>query len=106
MSDTACNGWEGYGTRASAYATWRVRLELFDDEGWIRDHFPSRPSLSKLAAHLEYEAGEYVDMMLPPYRSALFVRGWLDVFLDDVSWEEIAEHMLLDWPSDNDGSVS
>ena len=88
------NGWRGNGTRASAYATWRIALEMFDGYD-PHDDYSDRPDVDELASSLEAQTREYVDQWTGD--DFTMIRGWVDAFLDDVSWEEIADNILSDW---------
>ena len=89
------NGWRGNGTHDSAYATWRVALEVFDGGNDPHDSFNAKPDAQELADWCENIVTEYVDDSIG---SGLYIlKGWVDAFLDDVSWEEIADNILSDW---------
>lgn len=85
------NGWRNY-------ATWRVNLELFDgmtpeDMGLEITDTDDRDSIVEdLARAMEDFAYETVESQ---------ASGWaLDIansFLNDVDWQEIAEHMVDDF---------
>lgn len=94
MSETAYNGWEGKGTRASAYATWRVMLELVTDQDY-HDAYEDKPEDQELADYIEEQITEFVCLEDP--NAEHIVTQYAMAFLDDVSWDEIAEHILLDW---------
>jgi hypothetical protein len=92
MSDTKYNGWTNY-------ATWRVKLELFDyanpndfssrferDEAYNLAH-----DLKEYAENLIYEAGGGNGNIAVDYALA---------FLQDVNWYEIAEHLIEDYISE------
>jgi hypothetical protein len=93
MDDNTYNGWTGKGTRSSAYATWRVMLEYFDGRD-LREVYDEKPTRNDLADALREELDDFIDEQAI---ENIYVRGWLDAFLDDVSFEEIAENMLSDW---------
>jgi hypothetical protein len=94
MSDETYNGWTGKGNKASASATWRVALEMFDGYN-LQDDYYERPDVEGLATSLEEQTREYVDQWTGD--DYTMIRGWVDAFLDDVNWEEIAENILSDW---------
>jgi hypothetical protein len=80
------NGWANY-------ATWRVALEMFDGVD-VRDMFPMEvrdDDAYSLSKQLEEYAGNMVDDF--GSRDGLAV-DYARAFLSDVSWYEIAEHML------------
>jgi hypothetical protein len=87
MTDrTTYNGWTNY-------ATWRVCLEIFDGRTW-KDYFGTRPDVDDLRLalkdHVEsliYEAGGGGGNIAVDYALA---------FIDDVNWDEIAQHLLED----------
>ena len=81
MTDNTYNGWTNY-------ATWRVRLEMFDYDGASDndlDAYDLGQSLreSALAWMDEQATGLALDYAL--------------AFLDDVNWYEIATHMIEDY---------
>lgn len=97
MSDETCNGWKGYGTRASAYATWRVALELVDTD-WIRDTFSEgKPTDYELAGHIEEETTSFVCETVNDPNAEHVATQYAMAFLEDVNWEEIAENILGGW---------
>jgi hypothetical protein len=97
MSDETYNGWTGKGNKASAYATWRVRLELVDED-WIRDTFSAgRPEERELEDFLEEEVTSIVCMSVDDENAEKVATQYAMVFLEDVSWQEIAENILSDW---------
>ena len=82
MSDKY-NGWTNY-------ATWRVRLEMFDYDGASDndlDAYDLGQSLRESA--LDYMAQE----------AAGLAQDYAEAFLADVNWYEIAEHMIEDYRS-------
>lgn len=101
MSDETYNGWKGKGNRASAYATWRVNLELVGDmvnAEMHKDAFDEKPDEYDLADWLKDSVEELV-CMKDPHGEHLTTQYAL-AFLDDVNYDEIAEHILLDWDDD------
>jgi hypothetical protein len=85
MSDY--NGWTNY-------ATWRVRLEMFDGYDGASDNnldaYDLGQSLREMA---EENLSEQGSGMVLDYALA---------FLADVNWREIAEHMIEDWREEAD----
>ncbi len=100
MSGQAYNGWEGNGTRASAYATWRVKLELCNADSFIHESFGKRPSLKQLADYLEDWIREIVRGK--DYKEETLAVQYAMAFLDEVNYDEIAEHVLSGWPEDEE----
>ena len=100
------NGWTGKGNRASAYATWRVMLELVSDvqDEIISEWFDEKPRGWDLANRIEDWVGEIVAG--EDYNQQTLATQYAMAFLDDVNWDEIAEHILADWPEDEDDSSS
>ena len=75
------NGWTNY-------ATWRVRLEMFDYDGASDndlDAYDLGDSLRESA--LDYIAQESTGM----------ARDYAEAFLDEVNWYQIAERMIEDY---------
>jgi hypothetical protein len=106
MTDTTYNGW-------SNYATWRINLEIFD--GVSLDDFSG-----VVQKFTEEEDGEERTCILEPYEFAAQLSDYADevifqgvryderrpsnlmedyarVFLQDVNYIEIAEHMIEDY---------
>jgi hypothetical protein len=76
------NGWTGKGNHASAYATWRVSLELCDDI-----------CNSLVGALADYLKETCQDLICgEDYHQETIATQYAMAFLDDVSWDEIAEH--------------
>ena len=98
MNDQTYNGWAGKGTRASAYATWRIGLELVNDQDYT-EQFDEKPDESTLADNIQEYVEEFVFVDDP--NQERLVSQYAAAFLDDVSWYELAEHILLDWPDDD-----
>jgi hypothetical protein len=90
------NGWTGKGNRASAYATWRVNLEICDDycnsllEDIEHGHVERFEYLSTLRDTLEELVTELVTG--EDYDQQNLATQYAMAFLGDVSWYEIAEH--------------
>ena len=76
------NGWTNY-------ATWRVRLEMFDGYDGASDNdldaYDLGQSLREMAEDLLSEQGSGM------------VLDYALAFLADVNWCEIARHMIEDW---------
>ena len=100
MSDQTYNGWTNY-------ATWRVNLEIFDgidprDYGWHKmDDYD-------LADALQEYAEEIIEMSMQDpqcgtgQHSPNLARSYALAFLADVSWSEIARHMIQDYATEED----
>lgn len=75
------NGWTNY-------ATWRVRLEMFDGD------FASDNDLDA------YDLGQFLrdtaEEMISEQSEGL-AQDYALAFLDEVNWREIAEHMIEDY---------
>ena len=89
-SDNRYNGWTNY-------ATWRVRLEIFDgfDPSDLFGDFREN-DVDALAECLKDYADEAVTGEAPEGLAADYARA----FLSDVNWYEIAEHMVADFKSE------
>lgn len=81
MTDKTYNGWTNY-------ATWRVNLEIFDS--LPLEDFSDIDDLGALAEACQERAEYYVECS----SEAGLARDYAMVFLSDVNWREIAEHML------------
>ena len=84
MSDKSYNGWTNY-------ATWRVNLELFDGLD-PRDYFGCARDVYDLSRQLEAYAEEAV---LGEAKG--LAADYAAVFLSDVDFYSIAEHMAEDY---------
>jgi len=88
--DTTYQGWANY-------ATWRVRLELFDgmtldDMGYELGEGDELPEPYDVGQDLKNRAEEHIEMT----SSEGIARDYAYAFLSDVNWREIAEHMIED----------
>jgi hypothetical protein len=92
------NGWANY-------ETWRINLEMFD--GYDATDFLNDYDLAKgqhkavrqLADHLEDMATEILDMECPNRLG--FVYNLVASFLNKVDFQEIAEHMINHYITEN-----
>jgi hypothetical protein len=97
MSEETYNGWKGNGNRASAYATWRIMLEMYDGYD-LRDAYEDKPDEYDLATHLRDQVVEYIDENC----SAPLIAGWAMAFVEDANFYEMAENMLSDWEDEEE----
>lgn len=94
------NGWTNY-------ATWRINLELIDDERWNEyleeEHWDEDEGqlikddddvLYELAEAMKEDVNEYLFCMEPKSPHESLIYDFASVFLEDVSWYEIAKHLL------------
>ena len=86
------NGWTNY-------ATWRINLELFSDSDWtgVTADTDVAELVEELKASLEMYIDESVDWSCSPY-----VRGWVNAFVSDVNFHEIAEHIIVSEVNERD----
>ena len=80
--NTTHNGWTNY-------ATWRINLEIFSDCDWADVTADTDPS--ELVEQLKESLEMYIDEST---QSNSLVRGWVDAFIVDVNFYEIAEHII------------
>lgn len=80
------NGWTNY-------ATWRINLEIFSDCAWtgVTANTDVAELVEELKASLEMYIDESVDWS--PSGDSL-VRGWVNAFVSDVNFHEIAQHII------------
>jgi hypothetical protein len=91
MSDNRYNGWTNY-------ATWRVRLEIFDGFD-PSDYFSAFDPSDTYGLSKALE--EYADQVLFECATVEgLAADYARAFLSDVNWYEIAEHMLDDMKSE------
>jgi hypothetical protein len=86
--DKTYNGWTNY-------ATWRVNLEYFDGREWTEE-YDKKPSGFDLADRMKDEVQEWIDESC----SNTYVAGWAAAFVDEVNFDELADHVLEDWEED------
>ena len=88
------NGWTNY-------ATWRVNLEVIaglDPREYFSDYDPEDSyclgeNLKEYAEQVIFECTEVPEGLARDYALA---------FLSDVNWREIAEHMIEDYPAEEE----
>jgi hypothetical protein len=97
------NGWVGKGNKASAYATWRVKLELVDAD-YLYEGYAEAPDAHDLADRIEEDCKDYVCASVDDEGAEKLATQYALAFLDNVSWDEIAEHILSDWPEEDEAS--
>lgn len=78
----AYNGWENY-------ATWRVKLEFFDDGA----PFEPGDDVDDLADRLR----EYVEEHIAESCTCTYVAGFAHAFIEDVGWDQIAEALIEEY---------
>ena len=76
------NGWKGNGTKSSAYATWRVNLEIVD--GLDLDLWDDPSSLQDMVE----------EIVLGDIETDSLAASYALAFLDDVNWQEIYEYYV------------
>ena len=80
------NGWTNY-------ATWRINLEIFEDCDWAE--VTPETDIQELVEELQASLEMYIDESVNwPTRGPLVVRGWVDAFVSDVNFYEIASHII------------
>ena len=86
--ETTYNGWTNY-------ATWRINLEIFSDCDWA-DVTPET-DIHELVEDLKASLEMYIDESFGSSSSRnSLVRGWVDAFVIDVNFYEIADHIIED----------
>jgi len=83
MTEKTYNGWTNY-------ATWRVKLELFDDYRVYDSELML--DVYALSDHLKDMAEVYIE----DTSSEGLAREYALAFIADVNWREIATHMIAD----------
>ena len=89
QNENSYNGW-------SNYATWRVKLEMFDGFD-IQDLYPVEVA-EKDVYGLSLQLKEYANNIIcdPFANSESLAVDYALAFLQDVNWYEIAEQMVSD----------
>lgn len=89
-SDSRHNGWTNY-------ATWRVRLEIFDG-------FDPQEYWGDAIDWDAYDLGDFLkghaEELIEQTSGEGIARDYALAFLSDVNWREIAEHMLEEIKAD------
>ena len=80
--DKEYNGWKGNGNKSSAYATWRVNLEIVED--LEIDRYDNPLSLQEMVE----------EIVLGDIESDSLAASYALAFLDDVNYQEIYEHYV------------
>ena len=70
------NGWTNY-------ATWRIALEMFDG------YTVKKATREGCKEYVE----QYVEDMTCGRQPMAYIGGWVNAFLADVNWQEIADHL-------------
>lgn len=89
MSDKTYNGWTNY-------ATWRVKLEMFDGMT-ARDIVSGQVPASDLKEEIRYMAEDTIEQS----STEGLARDYAFAFLSDVNWYEIAEALIEDAEYEN-----
>ena len=103
--DQQYNGWRNY-------ATWRVQLELVDDEYWdefIEENYTDGDQWNDVDEHTRlYELTQAIeshvdDWLFHNQPSGVdgIVASYAQAFLGDVSWHQIAKRLLEDYEHEN-----
>lgn len=87
MTDTTYNGWTNY-------ATWRVRIEMFDGADYASKNDLDAYDLGQM---LRDEALEIIDE-----QGHGFAYDYARAFLNEVNWREIAEKQIEDYRIEKD----
>jgi hypothetical protein len=85
MQDTKYNGWTNY-------ATWRVHLEIFDNQ-YNAETF----NCSQSAYDLTNDLKEYVENHIEETTEPGIGRDYALAFVSDVNFYEIATHLVRDY---------
>lgn len=86
MTDTTYNGWTNY-------ATWRINLELIDQDYYIENFTGTDTYELSLALQ------NYVESLLEETSDGITLDYAL-AFISDVNWYEIAEHIADNFPEE------
>mgnify|MGYP003123439096 CR=1 FL=1 len=90
MDNKKYNGWANY-------ATWRIALEMFDGYS-AEDLNPNAEKATK--EDCKHYVEQYLEDMTHAFNmnkynrdASNIISGWANAFLEDVNWQEIADHM-------------
>ncbi len=103
MKDERYNGWANY-------ATWRVNLEIIDgdDEHWNeRLEEMEGADEEDIQYQMTQEVEGYVEDVLDYHdqnTSSDLIRSYANAFLADVSYYEIAKHLVEQYKSENEAA--
>ena len=84
MNDKKYNGWRNY-------ATWRVRLELFDEPCEVLENFTAQDCKDWAENYIADWAETF-----PNGSGYNLMIGWALAFMDDVDWQEIADSLACE----------
>ena len=88
MSDKKYNGWTNY-------ATWRIKLELFDGIDFVEDDFFGEITSEALEDMVE-------NLVFENHTGSLgLVEDYARAFLANVNYHEIAESIKEDWSNES-----
>jgi len=91
MNNNSYNGWTNY-------ATWRVNLEIFDGMEASQFSEDDCPNLHEIADQMKGYVQDFIDDTCHDHlRGGAILIGWLEAFLADVNWLEIARHKLEEY---------
>ncbi len=89
MNDNKYNGWTNY-------ATWRIKLELFDEIDFVEDDFFGEITPEALEDMVE-------NWVFENHTGSLgLVEDYARAFLANVNYYEIAESIKEDWSNENE----
>lgn len=88
MDDKKYNGW-------SNYATWRIKLELWDNDSMWEDR--EYTSITDFADDIKDTTENILTEQAG--KDSQIVLDYALAFIADVNWYEIAEHIAEDYPN-------
>jgi hypothetical protein len=97
MEKETYNGWTNY-------ATWRIKLELWDDDRVWDDYMSNDiepfESVYALSEHIKEYTENFLEDSgeLAPNNKTNVVLSYALAFISDVNWYEIAQHIADDYP--------
>ena len=94
------NGWTNYYNGWTNYQTWRAHLELVDSDYW--DEVGTDGTYDS-AEDMSYAIRESVEeIMLGGAAPNSFAESLVAQFVDEVNWQEIAEHYFQEIEDDEE----
>ena len=112
MTDNTYNGWKGNGDKASAYATWRVALEIFDGRhayDVAMDCDTLQEAIDRVSPEALEELVEVIVFHEESDACDTLMESYARAFLSDVNYYEISDHMedelrenYVEWDLENE----
>lgn len=94
MAKSTYNGWTNY-------ATWRVNLEAIDGINFVKEDITSNEEKLLIEDVADFLRDNVVGGIIEDGDNVQDTRliGWIEAFIADVNWREIAESVVAKYPA-------